>query len=317
MNISRPTLRAALDQLQREGWIGVAHGKRRLILQGAARKTSVRANVIGLLTPLPLQQVPPFALFWLDRLRELLETAGYQLEIHSGRTWFGSRPERALESLVHQSPSAAWVIFLSNEAMQRWFVRRGLPCVLSGTCHPGIDLPSVDVDYRALCRHAAAKLLAHRHRRIALLIQNTGQAGDRESELGFREAFRGDVGTEAKPIIAHHHESADGIRTCLDQLLRQRPAPTAFLVAKSMPALTVLGYLMQRGLRIPQDAAVMARDDDHFLEFTAPLLARYRYDPDLHARRLFRAVMQVARGELPSRQQLRALPEFITGETIG
>jgi DNA-binding LacI/PurR family transcriptional regulator len=315
--ISRPTLRAALELLRAEGWLEVMPGRQRLIVGGAGAGEPVRSRNVGVLTPLPLQEVPPFALCWMDRLRELLARAGLQLEIHSGRRWYSRRPERDLAALTQQAPAGAWLLFMANERMQRWFVKSKLPAVLSGSCHAGIDLPSVDFDYRAVCRHAAGQFLQRGHRRIVLLMQASDTAGDRESEAGFLEAFRSKAGAAAEPSIAHHDGTSEGIRQRLHTLFGAGRAPTAFLVARSMPALMIASELQRRGRRIPGDAAVIARDSDHFHEYFSPALARYRADPEVHARRLARIVIQLVGGSTARAGRIRIMPKFFPGESLG
>ena len=189
LDISRPTLRLALERLRAEGWLKVTPGSQRWILPRGPRRVATQPQVVGVLTPLPLREIPPFALCWMDRLRELLARAGVKLEIHSGRRWYSRRPEKDLSALTQQSPAAAWLLFVTSERMQRWFADSGLPAALSGSCHPGIVLPSVDFDYRAICRHAVGQFLRRGHRRIALLMHGGETAGDRESAAGFTEAF--------------------------------------------------------------------------------------------------------------------------------
>jgi DNA-binding LacI/PurR family transcriptional regulator len=317
LNVSRPTLRLALDQLSREGWLKSVPGRARAIVRRATGKTTPRSQVVGLLTPLPLQEVPPFALCWMDKLRELLASAGLQLEIHSGRRWYSRRPERDLAALTHQMPAAAWVLFVANERMQRWFAASGLPGVLSGSGHAGVDLPSVDIDYRAVCRHAVGQFLQRGHRRIVLFLQASGAAGDQESEAGFLEALQTRAGAAATPIVVEHDGTPENIRQRLEALLGQSSPPSAFLVGRSMPALMVASELMRRGKQLPRDAVVISRDSDHFLEYFSPSLARYRADPDVHARRLSRLVIQLARGAAQRPRQIRIMPEFIKGESLG
>jgi DNA-binding LacI/PurR family transcriptional regulator len=329
MNVSRPTLRMALEQLEREGLLDTSPGKRRVIARRPRGRKQGASRTIGLLTPLPLQEVAPFALCWMDKLRVLLAAEGYPLEIYSGQRWYARRPEKDLAELIRRESAAAWVLFVANETMQAWFARNGLPCVLSGTCHAGIDLPSLDVDYRAVCRHAAGQFLARGHRRIGLLLNPPGTGGERESEIGFREAFLGAAGAfqgtagafqgaaVASALVASHDGTPVSIRKCLDGWLRLASPPTAFLVARSLPALTVASDLARRGLRLPRDVALIARDSDHFLEYHSPSLACYHHDPDLHARRIARVAIQLARGAVIRTRTIRLMPTFLKGESLG
>jgi len=264
---------------------------------------------VGLLTPLPLQEVPPFALCWMDKLRELLAADGLDLQIHAGRRWY-ARPAKDLSALMQESSVCAWVLFVANEAMQRWFAEQGTPCVLSGSVYPGLGLPSVDVDYRAVCRHGAGVLLARGHRRIALLLQAPQLGGDRESEAGFHEAFTADP-SRARPVVLEHDGTPAGLRRKVAELLRLHEPPTGFLVGRSLPALTVASELTRLGQTSPR-VDVICRDSDHFLDYLSPGIGQYRYDPDLHARRLARAVLRLTEGGPPPKS-IRSMPEFVPG----
>ena len=142
-------------------------------------------------------------------------------------------------------------------------------------------------------------------------------AGERESEIGFLEAFHREGGDGATPLVAAHDGTPASIRKCLDGLLRLAFPPTAFLVARSLPALTVASELARRGLRMPRDVALIARDSDHFLEYHSPSLACYHHDPDLHARRIARVVIQLARGGGIRTRAIRMMPTFLKGESLG
>lgn len=317
LNISRPTLRAALEVLRSEGWIGVAPGRQRVILGRARQRRAKPMKTVGVLTPLPLQEVPPFALCWMDRLRELLAQSDLRLEIHSGRRWYSRSPEKDLAELTQQTRAGLWLLFMTSERMQRWFMDNELCAVLSGSNHAGIELPSIDFDFRAVCRHAAGEFLRRGHRRVVLFMQGLETAGDLESEAGFLEAFESRRGVAATPIVAHHDGTAQGIRQRLHRLLDGAAAPTGFLVARSMPALMTASEIMRRGLRVPQDVAVIARDSDHFHEFFSPQLARYRADPDVYARRLARLIFKRLSDANGGSHRVRIMPGFFPGESLG
>jgi len=59
---------------------------------------------------------------------------------------------------------------------------------MAGGAHPGIPLSSVDMDHRALGRHAAGVLARRGCRRAVLFLGPTRQMGDAECEAGLAEA---------------------------------------------------------------------------------------------------------------------------------
>ena len=314
MRISRPTLRAVLTQLEREGVIGTVVNKRRQILsQTQSRGKAVTSRVIALLTPVPQQAMPPFVLFWVDALRELLTEAGYQLEVHASPHCFTAKPAGGLKKLTLRVPAAAWVMFRSTPVMQRWFVEQQLPVVIAGSCADHMGLPSVDLDYRATCRHAATMLMQKGHRRIALLLPDSAHGGDAVSAQGFHEAF---ATSEAVGFVVQHHETAEQVIESLNEALKRKPAPTAFLVARSIHTLTVVTHLLRLGHKLPRDFAIVSRDDDAFLDHVVPKVTRYSADAAKFAKRLAKLVLELAQTGHTSTKPVRLMPDLRRGETV-
>jgi len=311
--VGRTTLRAALEKLQHQGWLDVAHGKRRRI---KTRRSggSVPKRVVGVLSPEGYHSLSSPALLVLDALRRQLAAGDFEIALHASRACFSGRPSRALDELTSRHPAMAWLIFGSKEPMQRWFIRRQLPCMVLGTCAPDIALPSLDLDHRATCRHAAGVLWRKGHRRIALVMPRNSFGGHLVSEAGLREALHGMSNTRLR--ILRHDDSPEHLRVLLDKVLRAPEPPTAWLVTNPKPALAVLTYLMHCGKRIPQEAAVISRDDDPFLDAVSPALARYVVNFPSITRRIAHAIRQLAETGTLEPRPIRIIPKFVAGETV-
>ena len=250
----------------------------------------------------------------MDALRDKLSEAGYELQLHASRSCFSAKPAHALEKLTRQHPATVWLIFGSKEPMQRWFIRQHVPCLVLGTCAPSIALPSVDVNYHAACHHAGGVLWRKGHRHIALVMPQDAYGGDLDSEAGLRESLQGLAGTHLR--VLRHNGSAANLCTLIDKALRAPDPPTAYLVAHAMPVLTTLTHLLRRGRRIPQDVALISRDDDHFLQAASPSLAYYAVNRILIARRASMAVRQLVETGTLAANAIRMIPKFVAGETV-
>jgi len=311
LEVSRPTLRLALEALQREGRLTVEQGRRRRILE-KPRESAGNPDVIAMLSPLALEALPPFVLFWLDELRTHLAKVGQRLEFQVSSACSVQQPERVLETLVQSSPAALWILLLSTQSVQHWFEARGVPCLVAGSTAPDVRLPSIDIDYRAACRHAVGVFRSRGHERVALVVPVSGSWGDMESENGF---FEGCVAGPA-PLVIRHDGTREGLLRRLETSMRQRRPPTGFLVARAAHTLTVLSFLLQRGLAVPAQYAVISRDNEPFLDYVTPTVAHYRTDRTLFARRLMRAITQIQQsGQSPARP-IRLIPELVMGETV-
>ncbi len=318
LHISRVTLRAALRELEREGLLAGGQGKRRRICaRRKGRRKAAASKSILMVSPQPLHRLSPTTLFWVDALRKDLAEAGYELDVHASEAAYAGEPERRLERWLAEANPAALLLYFTTPAMQRWFAACGRPGVIAGSRHEGVELPSVDLDYAATCRHAVGRLAAHGHLHLVFLMPRTTLAGDLESERGFREGVERAGKAEATGNVIHHDGTPGGITAALDAVRAMSPRPTGFLVAHPAHVLSAMGHLLRQGLRFPRDVALISRDDDPFLEHVVPRVARYSVDATLFARQLSRLVLQMAcAGPVPCRDH-RLMPRFVPGETLG
>ena len=316
LHVSRVTLRAALKQLQREGWVKSSRGRRREIINAPSRRRPTKSHEVVLLTPSSLESSEPFAMFWIDSLREQLGSAGYHLNIHVRRAAYGRQPVRTLTTLIERLNPAAWVLCDSTAQIQHHFSGAGAPCVIAGSRHSGVSLPSVDVNYRAACHHAVGQFLAKGHVRLAFLNPASGLAGDWDSEMGFLEGAAQTRRPDVEARVVRHDNTMSGVCRELTALLRRPNPPTGFLVSLPMHVLTVMGFLMSRGLHFPREVALISRDDDSLLPHMYPAVARYAANPTFHARKLAKAVLALARGEVVAATEHKIIPRFIKGETL-
>lgn len=318
LQVSRPTLRAALEELQREGLLEVTTRRRRLICPGAAIPDhGSRPRHIALISPRPLLAMPPTAAVMVDELRTALTRAGFELELIVNSAAFSENPDRALEALVARTPASAWIAYGSREPMQRWFLRRQLPCLVAGSCAAGIALPSIDLDYRATCRHAGGLLLAKGHHQITLCLPESSTGGEADSEAGLRESLKNRADSGAALSVIRHDGSAANLCSLLERELRSDHRPSAIVVARAVHVLTVVSHLQRRGIAIPGEISIISRDDEPFLQHLTPTVARYTIAPSRFATQLSRAARQLAEtGSLPLRST-RLIPRFSPGETLG
>jgi DNA-binding LacI/PurR family transcriptional regulator len=311
LHVSRATVRDALARLEREGIISGGQGRRREILvkPKPLRKRAASRHVV-LLSPEPMHRQAPSTVFWMDELRDHLAATGHTLEVHGMAAAFRRRPDKALEELAARLEPAAWILHRSTPELQRWFSHRALPCLIAGTRHESIALPSVDIDHRAASRHAAGRLIARGRRNLAILRQESSLAGDAESASGFRE---GAAGAEVREIL--HDGTPAGICKAMERALKASP-PDGVFVFHSEHALSAIGYLIGTGVRIPEALSFICRDDEPFLSHVVPCPARYTSNATVFARKISRLVVETLASTTAKPRQHWLMPEFVPGATL-
>lgn len=312
--VSRTTLRAALHLLENEGWIGAAsstrsgHAVRRRTPGG--RRIAGAGRVVFLT---PSLKDDPVLLQQLGVLRELLGRSGVQVSVRDAAGFTAHRqPQRELQRIAADHPGAVWVLHQMPRLVQLAAQELHLPALICGSAFAGIELPSIDVDFRAVARHAAGRCLSHGLTRFALLVHRTPLAGN--------EAIIETVTAELHhhgvppPLILRHDFHRDRLIGALDRhIVSAATRPDVLLVVNQLHLLTALSHLLHRQLRIPRDLSLVYLSNDPSVERLSPLPDRYDLGDRL-MRRLAVALKARLAGDIQHSQRL--LPKHLKGETL-
>lgn len=312
--VSRKTLRTALQSLHQRGLLRLRQGLPTIVRVDADVRGAPRSvERVLLLLPEPLWRLRPSVGRWVGELRPRLLQAGLDLVLVEGGRVFGNRLGRALEHLAAMHPRSAWVVFTGTLALQRWLQERAIPTILVGSTFPGISLPSIEYDHAAIARHAAGRLAAAGHARTAILLRRTGSAADATTCA----AFAAGLGQRAlPPVVLEHEGGMPDIARLVRRLSALRPRPTALFVTKTLAVPAVFTLLAQTGLSLPRDLSVVCREDDPFLEYLSPSVARYGTDPAVIARKLTVLLVRLAEGATLKPTHDLLTPRFIPGGSI-
>jgi len=314
--VSRPTVRSALQGLAREGLVEIHHGRRNRIL-GRTAKESVRQNrFVGIVTQVLASQSSATSQQVITEFRAALALKGFATEIFICPPRIKRGGFRLLENFVRQNRAACCVLVSVSEEVQLWFARHGVPALVLGSCHKAVRLPSLDVDYRSVCRHAAGIFLGKGHRHLALVVKHSGLAGDLASEEGFNEAVKSHAGADVRAKIIRHQGNAQSITACLEPLFESAHPPTALLVAQPRDVFAVIIYLLRCGRAVPDAVSLIARDQDHLFDAVTPAVAHYRFDGSAYMERLTRLASKLMSTGYLSPQPTLFTPKFFAGGTV-
>jgi DNA-binding LacI/PurR family transcriptional regulator len=316
LRVGRNSLRTALRLLAQEKLVKIIPGEGTRNLRSPRVSQGKAVAAFSVLSPFPLEQLRPQQVLWIDELRDILSAEGRALRVVHGPQYFRRNPAGALRRLVAQERCDCWILVKSTQAMQAWFKRAGGVCVIAGSCHPGMDLPFVDLDYRAMCRHAVGVLVRTGHRDIAYLMGEPEAAGDLQSERGFLEGVQSFRSQGAQGVVVRHAGHKKSIVESVRFLLGAPRSTTALIINQSYHYLTVTSALARLGLQTPEDISLICRDDDRFLAYLEPPPARFVEDPRDFARKLARITITQLQDRPRSSAQCMILPAFIRGASI-
>jgi LacI family transcriptional regulator, galactose operon repressor len=147
----------------------------------------------------------------------------------------------------------------------------GFPFVLVGR-HPRYqEVNSVDVDNRAAAQSAVSHLIEHGYRRIAVIAGMRNMIATIDRYAGYVTALQ-EAGQLPDPaLMAHGDFSQEGGYAAMQQLLPHNP--DAVFVASDVMAFGALRALEERGLRVPEDIALIGFDGQEQTAHSRPPLS--------------------------------------------
>jgi LacI family transcriptional regulator len=315
LRISRWTLRAALAELARTGYLKIAQGTPCRITPRALRqqRSTPASRKVALLVPAPLTKLRLFVSLWIDELRIILNGLGIQLTIYDLPKAYRPNPRHALETLVAKHPHHDWVPVLSTRAIQEWFQTRSEFVLIAGSRFEGIHLPAVDIASHAVGVHAGHTLLGLGHRQIVLITPRVLAAGVLAAETGLRQAVTRTKYSDANLTVLSCSEEPTEICRAVDRVLADSVRPTVLVGARAASALTAFSHLMRRGLRVPQDISLVSIEWESFLDMVVPRIAHYEISPAQFALQISRALLRSATG---SAEATYLNPQFVPGGSL-
>lgn len=320
LHVSRTTLRKALTQLYSEGVLtGGGNGRRHLIASPAGGRKDEESPPaeVAVLSSSEEHHMVSTGRIALDCLRLDLKAAGFGIQyIHMPRDMKERQTMRALKRVQSRKDIAGWVLLGCSETVQRSFAESGLPCVAMGPVYPGIELPHVKFANRKIGKHATTEFLRRKHRSIAFLQPECWMLSDVEFVEGMRDALDSDP-SKTRLRVETHENSSHGIRRLVDRLLAANDPPTAFVISHPLYAFALVSSLMIRGLRIPEEVAIVSRMNDTLLALAVPKLSCYNYDGVKLGRGVAAMLLPLLGDTRRPGRSCILLPEQMRGETLG
>ncbi|MFN3690628.1 MAG: LacI family DNA-binding transcriptional regulator, partial [Fimbriimonadales bacterium] len=202
------------------------------------------------------------------RYRLLLNLTGDQKYRRSVlRQWVRARVVDGAVVVGNPCVDAEWLAELEAE---------GIPTVWIAYDAPTPTPPRtavVQLDIAPGWYEAIAHLVQQGHRRVGYL---GGHAADPALTIIQQAAER--RGVQLHPIVFANGETpADGYAAA-QQLLQQKPLPTALLARTDLLAFGAMQAIQQHGLRIPEDIALIGHDDLPIAQWMNPPLSSIRID---------------------------------------
>jgi DNA-binding LacI/PurR family transcriptional regulator len=187
-------------------------------------------------------------------------------------------------------------------------IERGLPIVLINGFMDGVPAPFFSVDDRSAMSLAVRHLTALGHTQIGLAVGPARFFPVVRKLEGFHAAIAA-AGSSVDGTVSHSIFSFEGGQAAGEALMTL--GCTAIICGSDMMALGVVRAARDRGLRVPQDIAVVGFDDSPLIAFTDPPLTTIRQPVAALAAVAVNALVETINGSHPPAGEFMFQPELV------
>jgi DNA-binding transcriptional regulator YhcF (GntR family) len=311
LGVGRETVRAALRQLEEEGWlVSQGPGKRRLI---ALQENQVHpAMRIAILLYEPDDRKIDYQ---IDLIRQLGESGHSAFFAQKTLIELGMNVKR-VEAFVKRTEADAWVVVAGSWPVLDWFATQPSPVFGFFGRIVGVPIASTSPRKIPALQTAVRRLVSLGHSRIVMITREER----RKPVPGFLEqAFLDEL--QAQGVLTGSYNLPDweetpaGFRRLLDTLFRHSP-PTALLTDGAPITVATLQHFVKLGIEVPRDVSLICCDPDPAFAWCDPAISHISYDSRPWIRRIVRWANHVARGK-DDRRKTSSLAKLVEGGTIG
>jgi DNA-binding LacI/PurR family transcriptional regulator len=319
-DVSPATMRAAIRQLETEGWIHAeGAGKARTagppIKDGkSAARRSLRIMVLPGIRLVnedgAFQQV-------VITLQHELELSGHVCRIAPKSQEDLKHDVGRIERFVRSHPSDAWVVIGPKRTVVEWFLAQRVPAICIGgeiLTQPiaGTGLITIEM-FEKVVKH----LVGMGHRRILLLWPD--YRADLPAEHTLIGALSRALDEVGCGMTSYHvpiwQSTPKGLRETLERAFLLTP-PTAIITTYGKWMAGVLSFLAARGLRAPRDISLFSINEDDWFAWKEPAISCLRGDDSQMIRRIVRWMDALTRGKA-DRRHIGFPMQWVKGGTIG
>ncbi len=231
-----------------------------------------RTGTIGVIVP---DLANPFYPLVVHGIEEVARRADHHVILCHSQ----ADPERErgyLEDMVSFQVEGVLIAPVSDRSRphMRLLAREGIPFVMIDRSISGFSGDLVQGDSIAGAQRAVEHLISLGHRRIGMVTESAEVSTARDRELGYRTALT-NAGLDAPDELVARSNSAtdpDAAGVAAAQLMALPEPPTAIFAVNNIAVIGVVEAARERGLRIPEDVALVCFDELEHLARVHPFL---------------------------------------------
>ena len=310
LEVNSKTIEDALQLLEAEGILvgqGVGRG-RRIVLPEDHAPPGLRVAIL-------LYEQSAESLDYIIDCKNKLAAAGHTVFYAPSHLTEIKMDVPRLARMVAKTEADAWVVGSATSEVLQWFLQQKIPAFAVFGRRRKLNIAGVGPDNIPALTEATRSLIELGHHRIVFLdslykLSEPGAIG-----AAFLAALSAGGITVGSYNMPGWEGGLEGLYAYLDSSFQVSP-PTAIIAGSSPNYFATQSFLVNQGIRVPQDLSLICVDDDpHFSQYR-PSVSHIGWSRRPVVNRIVRWASNISQGKEDTRQTtIKA--EFIEGGTIG
>ena len=234
------------------------------------------SNVIGALIHLP-ESVNDLYYHLFKGISQATSAAGKTLMFHDCDTH--EEYENGIKRLLEYRVEGI-ITLHSEDARQRKIVddlfKKGTKVIVVNSIEKNPAWPYINCDHELGGFKATEHLIQLGHKRIAHISNNVKTSVGNERYKGYCRALR-QYGLEKDDSLIFNAEKGGEVQPIIPKLLAVKNRPTAIFAWNDSTAFAAQRTLVESGIRVPEDIAIIGFDDRDFTHLSTVSISTVRY----------------------------------------
>lgn len=263
--------------------------------------TNTKTKVIGLLAS---ELINPFYAQLLTACEYAIDAGGYipmifatmnsyELEVKYLQKMFDMR----VDAIVMMGGKSDKLVTDPDYADLINRIADSVPVITTGKVE-GAQCYQVSIDEMGGVDLAMEHLFSLGHRHIALIGGRNHVKSTYDKRMRYRSLLRKHGITYRERYVLESDYDIEGGYQCMNRLFEtNRTMPTAIMAINDFSAVGVMRSIKERGLRIPEDMAMVSFDNTFIVDTVIPKLTSVCYDYETFGKRLIETAVRLIEGE--------------------
>ena len=230
-----------------------------------------KSNTIGIIVPEFVSSYFPHVIMGAQ---EVAQAAGYNTIICQSNETYETEIANTKLMLANQVDGV--LISVTRETRNfdhlKTFGRKGIPIVFFNRVCDEIASPKVVVDDYEGAYRAVEHLIKRKKKRIAHLAGPDTLSISRKRLLGYKDALRKYNLPIDEELIIPYDLTLAKVKIYVNHLLRLKQPPDGLFAINDPTAIEALQIIKKKGLKVPQDIAVVGFSNDYISSLVEPAL---------------------------------------------